>query len=68
MRTIKQTLKEYASFSQEMELTQHHKQHLWEKKMASLKIVNRTPPCNYHCLGHSVHQDFFQMSLPLTQV
>ena len=44
MRIIKQTLKEYASFSQEMELNQHHKQHLLEKKKASLKIVNQTPP------------------------
>ena len=41
---MKQTLKEYASFSQEMELNQHHKQHLLEKKKASLKIVNQTPP------------------------
>ena len=44
MRIIKQTLKEYASFSQEMELNQHHKQHLLETKKASLKIVNQTPP------------------------
>ena len=44
MKIIKQTLKEYASFSQEMELNQHHKQHLLEKKKASLKIVNQTPP------------------------